>query len=51
MDDCSLNKVDSAKYLGVIIDHKLNLTDHIEYIKNTISRVLWIMYRARIFVF
>ena len=34
MDDCSLNKVNSAKYLGVIIDQKLNL---IVYIKNKIS--------------
>ena len=24
IDDCSLNKVNSDKYLGVIIDHKLN---------------------------
>ena len=37
MDDCSLNKVNSAKYLGVIIDDNLNWIDHIVYIKNIIS--------------
>ena len=31
MDDCSLNKVNGAKYLGVIIDHKLNWIAHIAY--------------------
>ena len=38
MDDCSLNKVNSVKYLGVIIDHKLNWIHHIAYIKSTISK-------------
>ena len=50
MDDCSLNKVNSAKYLGVIIDHKLNWIDHIAYIKNKISKGIGIMYRARNFL-
>ena len=38
MNDCSLNKVNSAKYLGVIIDRRLNWIDHIAYIKNKISK-------------
>ena len=38
MNDCSLNKVNSAKYFGVIIDRKLNWIDHIAYIKNKISK-------------
>ena len=50
MDDCSLNKVNSAKYLGVIIDHKLNWIDHIAYIKNKISKGIGIMYRTRNFL-
>ena len=50
MDDCSLNIVNSAKYLGVIIDHKLNWIDHIAYIKNKISKGIDIMYRARNFL-
>ena len=50
IDDCSLNKVISAKYLGVIIDYKLNWIDHIAYIKNKISKGIGIMYRARNFL-
>ena len=50
MDDCLLNKVNNAKYLGVFIDHKLNWIDHIVYIKNTISKGIGIMYRARNFL-
>ena len=34
MDHFTLTKVVSLKYLGVIVDHKLNLNDHITYVKN-----------------
>ena len=50
IDDCSLNKVNIAKYFGVIIDHKLNWIDHIAYIKNKICKGIGIMYRARNFL-
>ena len=50
MDDCSLNKVNSAKYLGVIIDDNLNWIDHIVYIKNIISKGIGIMYKANNFL-
>ena len=49
MDDCSLNKVNSAKYLGVIIDHKLNWIAHIAYFINKFSNDIGIMYMARNF--
>ena len=42
-----LTKVNSAKYLGVIIDHKLNWIDHIAYVKNKISKDIGIIYKAR----
>ena len=42
-------KVESAKYLGVIIDRKLNWIDHITHVKNTISKGIGIMYKARQF--
>ena len=45
-----LNKVNSVKYLGIIIDHKLNWIDHIAYIKNNISKGIGIIYRARNFL-
>ena len=47
MYDCSLNKVNSAKYLGIIIDHKLNWINHIAYIKNKIFKGIGIIYKAR----
>ena len=50
MNDCSLTKVNSAKYLEVIIDHKLDWIDHIAHIKSTISKSIGIMYRARNFL-
>ena len=46
MNNCSLKKTDSLKYLGVIIDHKLNWTQHIAHVKNKISKGIGIMYRA-----
>ena len=40
MDNMFLNKTESLKYLGIIIDHKLNWTSHIAHVKNKISKVL-----------
>ena len=47
MDHSTLTKVVSLKYLGVIVDHKLNWIDHIIYVKNKISKGIGIMYKAR----
>ena len=47
MDNITLTKVSSIKYLGVIVDHKLNWIDHITYVKNKISKGIGIMYKAR----
>ena len=33
IDNHELTQVNSAKYLGVIIDRKLNWIDHIAYVK------------------
>ena len=38
VDKCVLNNVTSIKYLGVIIDHKVNWIEHISYVKNKISK-------------
>ena len=32
MDNLCLNKTESFKYLGIIIDHKLNWTSHIAHV-------------------
>ena len=44
------NQVNSAKYLGVIIDHKFNWIEHISYVKSKISKGTRIMYKARQFL-
>ena len=50
MDNVCLNKTESLKYLGIIIDHKLNWTSHIAHVKNKISKGVGIMLRARNYV-
>ena len=47
MDNITLSKVSSIKYLGVIVDHKLTWIDHITYVKSKISKGIGIMYKAR----
>ena len=47
MDNHILTKVNSIKYLGIIVDHKLNWLDHITYVKAKISKGIGIMYKAR----
>ena len=47
MDNEILTKVDSIKYLGIIVDHKLNWLNHITYVKAKISKGIGIMYKAR----
>ena len=47
MDNNALIKVNAIKYLGVIVDNKLNWIDHITYVKNKISKGLGIMYKDR----
>ena len=42
-----LQRTDSFKYLGVIINHKPNWTQLIDYVKNKISKGICILYRAR----
>ena len=50
IDNNDLTQVKSAKYLGVIIDHKLNCIEHISYVKSKISKGIGIMYKARQFL-
>ena len=47
IDNASITRVSSAKYLGIIIDVKFNWIEHITYIKNKISKAIGIMYKAR----
>ena len=47
MDNEILTKVNSIRYLGIIVDHKLNWLNHITYVKAKISKGIGIMYKAR----
>ena len=44
MDNQVLTKVNSIKYLGIIVDHTLHWLDHITYVKAKISKGIGIMY-------
>ena len=57
--DCNFNikfgsqfieKTDQIKYLGVIIDSKLNWKPHIDYIKKKISSGCWALYKLKNFL-
>ena len=50
IQNCTINKTDSIKFLGVIIDNKLNWHEHIIYIKNKISKSIGIIYKVRKYV-
>ena len=50
IDDHQLTQVNSAKYLGVIIDHKLNWIEHRSYVKSKMSQGIGIMYKASQFL-
>ena len=50
MDDMCLNKTESLRYLGMIIEPKLNWTSHIAHVKYKISKGVGIMLRARNYV-
>ena len=47
MNDSIINSASHLKYLGVIIDSKLNWIPHITYVKNKISKGIGIMFKAR----
>ena len=47
MNDSIINSASQLKYLGVIIDSKLNWISHITYVKNKISKGIGIMFKAR----
>ena len=42
-----IREAKSMKYLGVIIDSKLNWIDHITYIKNKVAKGIGIIRKAK----
>lgn len=50
MEGNKLERVNKTKYLGVVLDSKINWKDHINYITNKISRSSYILSKIRHFV-
>ena len=50
MNGSIINRVHNIKYLGVIIDHKLNWIEHFTYVNNKIAYGVGILLRARHFL-
>ena len=50
IDDIEIKKTPTMKYLGVIIDAKLNWVSHITYVKNKIAKGIGIIKKARPFL-
>ena len=50
IDDVEIERVFETKFLGVIIDNKLNWKSHINYIRTKISKTIAIMYRIKPFL-
>ena len=47
LNNTAIKQVPSTKFLGVYIDSKLSLKDHIVYVKNKISKGIGIINKAR----
>ena len=50
MEKINLREVECIKYIGVIPDNKLSWVQHINYVKNKISKGVCIMYKARNYI-
>ena len=44
IDESTLNRSSTVKYLGVIIGYKLNWCEHIAHVTNNISNAIGILY-------
>ena len=47
----TLNRGTTIKYIGVIIDHKLNWCEPAAHVKNRVSKEIGILYKARQFLY
>jgi len=50
IDNVLIKQVDQTKFLGVIIDHRLDWSNHISYINSKISKGIGIICRANVFL-
>ena len=45
-----VKRVESIKFLGVLLDKNLSWRDHIKYIENKIVKNVGLLYRAKLFL-
>ena len=46
-DNTKLERVNECKYLGMVLDHKLNWQSHVNYLIKKISKTVGILYKTR----
>ena len=49
LTDTKIDRIKEAKFLGVLVDEKLNWSDHIKTLQSKMSRYIGIMYRLKKF--
>ena len=47
IDNINIERVNSIKYLGVIIDVKMNFKDHLEYVKKKMAKKAYFLSRMK----
>ena len=45
-----VERVESIKFLGVLLDENLSWKDHIKYIENKVAKNIGLLYRAKLFL-
>ena len=45
-----MERVESIKFLGVLLDENLSWKDHIKYIENKVAKNIGLLYRAKLFL-
>ena len=45
-----VERVESIKFLGVLLDENLSWKDHIKYIENKVAKNIGLLYRTKLFL-
>ena len=50
IDNIKIERVNNTKFLGVVLDHHLDFSDHLQFTKGKVSRGVGILHKAKIFL-
>ena len=50
IEKLKVERVESIKFLGVLLDENLSWKDHIKYIENKVAKNIGLLYRAKLFL-